>query len=194
MLIKNPQSEISAVSPKQYPKSGLPEIVLVGKSNVGKSSFINTMINRKKLARTSSEPGKTRQINFYNIDNQFYFVDLPGYGYSKMSKQEQLKVGNFIEEYLSKTDKISLIIFLIDIRHAPTENDKLMYNYIISTNKPFLLVANKADKIAPTKVLHTCIDLQKEINPLMDSTILPFSSEKKVYTDEVWNFIENFIF
>ncbi len=190
MLIKNPQFEISAVSPKQYPKNDLPQIVLVGKSNVGKSSFINTMINRKKLARTSSEPGKTRQINFYNIDEKFYFVDLPGYGYSKMSKQEQVKVGEFIEEYLSKTDKISLIIFLIDIRHSPTENDKLMYNYIISTKRPFLLVANKADKIAPTKVLDTCLALQKEINPLMDATILPFSSEKKIYTDEVWDFIE----
>ena len=193
MQVKNPQFEISAVNPKQYPKNDLPQTVLVGKSNVGKSSFINTMINRKKLARTSSEPGKTRQINFYNIDQKFYFVDLPGYGYSKMSKQEQIKVGNFIEEYLSKTDKISLIIFLIDIRHNPTENDKLMYNYIISTNRPFILVANKADKIAPTKVLDTCYSLQKEINPLMDATILPFSSEKKIYTDKVWEIIEKFI-
>ena len=100
MIIKNPQFEVSAVSEKQYPKNGLPEVVLVGKSNVGKSSFVNTMINRKKLARTSSEPGKTRQLNFYNMDNQFYFVDLPGYGYSKMSKEEQVKVGEFIEHYL----------------------------------------------------------------------------------------------
>ena len=98
MIIKNPKFEISAVSPKQYPKAGLPEIVLVGKSNVGKSSFINTMINRKSLARTSSEPGKTRQINFYNMDDKFYFVDLPGYGYSKMSKVEQEKVNRFIEK------------------------------------------------------------------------------------------------
>ena len=97
MNVKNPQFEVSAVSPKQYPKNDLPQIVLVGKSNVGKSSFINTMINRKALARTSSEPGKTRQINFYNIDKEFYFVDLPGYGISKMSKKEQEKVGKFIE-------------------------------------------------------------------------------------------------
>mgnify|MGYP002800546713 FL=1 len=100
MNINNPKFEISATSPNQYPKNNLPEIVLVGKSNVGKSSFINTMINRKKLARTSSEPGKTRQINFYNIDDLFYFVDLPGYGFSKMSKKEQVIVGKFIEEYL----------------------------------------------------------------------------------------------
>ena len=130
MIIKNPRFEISAVSPQQYPTNGLPEIVLVGKSNVGKSSFINTMLNRKKLARTSSEPGKTRQLNFYNVDDQFYFVDLPGYGYSKMSKQEQAKVGSFIEEYLKNRKNIALIIFLIDIRHDPSANDRLMYRYI----------------------------------------------------------------
>ena len=120
MLIKNPKFEISAVTTKQYPNNDLPQIVLVGKSNVGKSSFINTMVNRKKLARTSSEPGKTRQINFYNMDDNFYFVDLPGYGYSKMSKKEQAIVGNFIEEYLKKSKNIALILFLIDIRHTPT--------------------------------------------------------------------------
>jgi len=193
MIIKNPKFEISAVSPKQYPKNDLPEIVLVGKSNVGKSSFINTMINRKNLARTSSEPGKTRQINFYNIDEKFYFVDLPGYGYSKMSKVEQEKVGQFIEEYLFHREKIALIIFLIDIRHSPTANDKLMYNYIIRSGKPFMIIANKADKIAPTKVVDTTKTLQKEINPLMDATMLPFSSEKKIYCNDVWNEIEKYI-
>ena len=100
MIIKNAEFKISAVSPKQYPEDDMPEIVLVGKSNVGKSSFINTMLNRKKLARTSSEPGKTRQINFYDVNHNFYFVDLPGYGYSKLSKHDQAKVGTFIEEYL----------------------------------------------------------------------------------------------
>lgn len=193
MIVKNPQFEVSAVSPKQYPKNGLPEIVLVGKSNVGKSSFVNTMINRKKLARTSSEPGKTRQINFYNIDEKFYFVDLPGYGFSKMSKAEQVKVGQFIEEYLFHRDKISLIIFLIDIRHSPTSNDRLMYDYIIRSGKPFMIIANKADKIAPTKVLNTVSSLQKELNPLMDATMLPFSSEKKVFYEDVWKIIEEYI-
>ena len=193
MIVKNPQFEISAVSPKQYPKNDLPEIVLVGKSNVGKSSCVNTMINRKTLARTSSEPGKTRQINFYNIDEKFYFVDLPGYGFSKMSKAEQVKVGQFIEEYLFHRDKISLIIFLIDIRHSPTSNDRLMYDYIIRSGKPFIIIANKADKIAPTKVLDTVASLQKEINPLMDATTLPFSSEKKVFCENVWKVVEEFI-
>lgn len=193
MLIKNPEFKISAVSPKQYPNDGLPQIVLVGKSNVGKSSFINTMVNRKKLARTSSEPGKTRQINFYNMDNKFYFVDLPGYGYSKMSKQEQIKVGNFIEEYLSKSANIALIIFLIDIRHSPTENDRLMYRYIIDTNKPCIIVANKADKIAVTKVDTQVQNLQDELNPLHDLCFFPFSSERKIYAESVWQKIEEYI-
>lgn len=193
MIIKNPKFEISAVRPNQYPSDGLPEIVLVGKSNVGKSSFVNTMINRKKLARTSSEPGKTRQINFYNMDDSFYFVDLPGYGYSKMSKKEQEQVGKFIEEYLFHRREISLIIFLIDIRHNPTENDRLMYNYIISSGLPCLILANKADKIAKTKVDETVKSLQKQLNPLGDITTLPFSSERKIYQEDVWNFIEQFI-
>ena len=191
MIIKNPKFEISAVSEKQYPKNNIPEIVLVGKSNVGKSSFINTMLGRKNLARTSSEPGKTRQINFYNVDNNFYFVDLPGYGYSKMSKEEQVKVGKFIEDYLSNRKQIALIIFLIDIRHSPTENDVMMYDYIINTGFPCIIIANKADKIASTKVQEAVQDLQNELNPLKDLIFLPFSSEKKIYEEAVWNEIEN---
>lgn len=193
MIVKNPKFEISAVKPAQYPQNELPQIVLVGKSNVGKSSFINSMLNRKKLARTSSEPGKTRQINFYNIDEKFYFVDLPGYGYSKMSKEEQARVGSFIEEYLSKSDKIALIVFLIDIRHEPSQNDRLMYNYIINTNSPCLVIANKADKIAVTKVDNAVQDLQNSLNPLKDLTFMPFSSERKIYSGDVWNFIEKYI-
>ncbi len=192
MLVKNPKFEISAVRPNQYPSNGLPEIVLVGKSNVGKSSFVNTMINRKKLARTSSEPGKTRQINFYNIDDSFYFVDLPGYGYSKMSKKEQEQVGKFIEQYLFHRKEIALIIFLVDIRHTPTENDRLMYNYMISSKLPCLILANKADKIAKTKVEDSVKAIQKSLNPLGDIPTLPFSSERKIYQDEVWDIIESY--
>lgn len=193
MIIKNPEFKISAVNPKQYPTDELPQVVLVGKSNVGKSSFINTMVNRKKLARTSSEPGKTRQINFYNIDDKFYFVDLPGYGYSKMSKQEQVRVGGFIEEYLNTCKNISLIIFLIDIRHSPTENDKLMYRYIIDSEKPCIVIANKADKIAVTKVDSAVSNLQNELNPLKDLTFIPFSSERRIYTETAWKKIEDYL-
>ncbi len=193
MIIKNPKIEISATSSKQYPTSGLPEIVLVGKSNVGKSSFINTMINRKKLARTSSEPGKTRQINFYNMDDKFYFVDLPGYGYSKMSKVEQEKVNHFIDEYLHIRKNISLIILLIDIRHEPGTNDKMMYDYIIHSGLPFLVLCNKADKIAITKVQNTVKDIQKILNPIGDFTFMPFSAETKIYSDDVWSILEKYI-
>lgn len=193
MLIKNPKFEISAVNPKQYPNNHLPEIVLAGKSNVGKSSFINTLINRKNLARTSSTPGKTRQINFYNMDGLFYFVDLPGYGYSKMSKEEQLRVGQFIEKYLSIRENIQLIILILDIRHKPTEDDKLMYNYIRNTNIPFMIVANKADKIAVTKVDTAVEEIKKELNILAGTVIVPFSSERRIYTEKTWEEISKII-
>ena len=193
MIVKNPKFEISAVGPKQYPSGNLPEIVLAGKSNVGKSSFINTMINRKSLARTSSEPGKTRQINFYNIDSKFYFVDLPGFGYSKMSHTEQEKVGKFIEEYLFNRKNITCIVLLIDIRHKPSENDIMMFNYIRSIGAPHIVIANKADKIAPTKVSSYVEDFKKHLQANSDDIILPFSSEKKIYTDAVWNELEKYI-
>ena len=169
MIVKNPKFEISAVGPNQYPKSNLPEIVLAGKSNVGKSSFINTMINRKSLARTSSEPGKTRQINFYNIDQKFYFVDLPGFGYSKMSHAE------------------------IDIRHKPSENDILMFNYIKNARIPYVVLANKADKIAVTKVDSIVNDLKAALQVNESDIVLPFSSERKIYEDKVWEKIELYI-
>lgn len=192
MIINNPRFEVSAVSPNQYPKNDLPQIVLVGKSNVGKSSFINTLVNRKALARTSNTPGKTRQINFYNIDNNFYFVDLPGYGYSKLSKQEQVNMGKFIEDYLQKSKNISLIVFLLDIRHNPTNDDVLMLDYIKKTNLPYILICNKADKIAPTKV-DTEVSRIKEYLNLSFSTVIPFSAERRIYTDEAWKKIDEFL-
>lgn len=206
MIVKNSEFTISAVSPKQYPADDLKQIVLVGKSNVGKSSFINTMVNRKKLARTSSEPGKTRLINFYKVkgnyekngesttqEQDFYLVDLPGYGFSKMSKQQQVEVGNFIEEYLVKCTNISLVVFLIDIRHNPTENDKMMYDYIIHQNLPCIIIANKADKIAVTKVDSQVENLQNILNPLKDLTFIPYSSERRIYTDNAWSKIEKYL-
>lgn len=193
MKIKNSEFTISAVRPAQYPNDNLHQIVLVGKSNVGKSSFINTLLNRKKLARTSSQPGKTRLINFYKVysDFNFYFVDLPGYGYSKMSKTQQVEVGKFIEQYLKECQDISLVIFLIDIRHDPTKDDKLMYDYIISQNLPCIVIANKADKLAVTKVDPQVKSLQEFLNPLKDLKFLPFSAERRVYTEDVWNEIES---
>ena len=193
MIVKNPKFEISAVGPKQYPNNNLPEIVLAGKSNVGKSSFINTMINRKALARTSSQPGKTRQINFYNIDQKFYFVDLPGFGYSKMSHTEQEKVGKFIEEYLFSRKNISCIVLLIDIRHDPSKNDIMMFDYIRSIGAPHIVIANKADKIAPTKVNSYVENLRTLLEANESDIILPFSSEKKIYTEDVWKILADYI-
>lgn len=134
--------------------------------------------------------GKTRQINFYNIDEQFYFVDLPGYGYSKMSKKEQEQVGKFIEEYLFSRENIELIVLILDIRHKPTENDKIMYDYIKSTNRPYIIVANKADKIAVTKVNNSIMDIKKELNLTDEEKLLPFSSERKIYIEDIWNCIK----
>ena len=192
MLVKNAKFEISAVGPKQYPKGDLPEVVLVGKSNVGKSSFVNTLCNRKNLARTSNVPGKTRQINFYNIDDKFYLVDLPGYGFSKMSKEEKVVSGKYIEEYLEKRENISLIVLVLDIRHKPTEDDVHMYKYILSTNLPFIVVTNKADKIAVTKV-DEAVNVVKEYLGISYSTIIPFSAERKIYTEKAWQEIEKFL-
>lgn len=192
MIVKNAKFEISAVGPKQYPKGNLPEVVLVGKSNVGKSSFVNTMCNRKNLARTSNTPGKTRQINFYNIDEKFYLVDLPGYGFSKMSKEEKVTSGRFIEEYLATRENIALIVLVLDIRHKPTEDDLLMYKFIASSNLPFMVVTNKADKIAVTKV-QAAVDEIKEYLGISFSTIIPFSAERKIYTEVAWENIEKFL-
>ena len=192
MIVKNAKFEISAVGPKQYPKGNLPEVVLVGKSNVGKSSFVNTLCNRKNLARTSNVPGKTRQINFYNINEKFYLVDLPGYGFSKMSKEEKVVSGKYIEEYLQNRENICLIVLVLDIRHKPTEDDLHMYNYILSTNLPFIVVTNKADKIAVTKV-EEAVNTVKEYLGISYSTIIPFSAERKIYTDKAWEEIEKFL-
>ena len=201
MRIINSEFTISCVSPKQYPQDDLNEIVLVGKSNVGKSSFINAICNRKNMAHTSSEPGKTRLINFYKITSllnesdkkSFYFVDLPGYGFSKMSKSEILSSGKFIEEYLQKSSKIKLVIFLIDIRHDVSENDKLMYDYLVKYNVPFIVLCNKADKLAPTKVIPQVEHLQESLNPLKDIEFYPFSTEKRNYDNEILQKIEPLI-
>jgi len=167
-------------------------LYLFGKSNVGKSSFVNTMTCRKNFARSSNTPGKTRQINFYNIDDKFYFVDLPGYGFSKMSKEEKIISGNYIEEYLQKRENISLIIFLLDIRHNPTSDDMLMYDYILRSNLPFIVITNKADKIAITKVDDEVKRIKNSLG-ISYSTILPFSSERKIYTDKIWKEIDTII-
>ena len=189
MLIKNPKFEISAMNKSQYPKGRMPEIVLAGKSKVGKSSFVNSLTNRKSLARTSSAPGKTRQLNFYNMDDRFYFVDLPGYGYSQMSKAEQKKVADSIEVYLRNRQNINLIILLVDIRHKPTADDRTMINYIRDSGKRYIVIASKSDKIAKTKVQTYVDDIAKELE-IPDDLIFPFSSETKFNLETIWDVIE----
>jgi GTP-binding protein len=189
MQIKEPKFEISVMNESQYPKNNLPEIVLVGKSNVGKSSFVNAMIDRKSLARTSCAPGKTRQLNFYNMDNLFYFVDLPGYGYSEMSKAEQKKVADSIEKYLFNRKQISLIVFLIDIRHKPGTNDITMLDYIKDTNSEFIVIVTKADKVAKTKVNDFAEEIAKELD-IDTNLVIPFSSENKLNKEKIWGEIK----
>ena len=193
MLIKNPRFEISVMNKSQYPKNNLPEIVLAGKSNVGKSSFVNSMINRKSLARTSSAPGKTRQLNFYNMDDKFYFVDLPGYGYSEMSKAEQAKVGASTESYLKSRKNINLIILLIDIRHKPSENDIMMLDFIKHTGKHYIVITSKADKIAKTKVSSYVADIAKILD-VPEDLIFAYSSETKLNQETIWEVIEESLY
>lgn len=193
LKINEPFLERMAVDEKSYPKDGLKEIVLVGRSNVGKSSFINALTNRKKLAYTSSSPGKTRTINFYNIDNMFRIVDLPGYGYAKISMSEREKWKKIIEEYLVKSQNIALICQIIDVRHEPTKLDLMMYDYIQSTGTDYLIIANKLDKLKSSQILKQISIIKKSLINLEKDSLIPFSSQDKRGVKEVLNKIEEII-
>lgn len=193
LKINEPFLERMAVDEKSYPKDGLKEIVLVGRSNVGKSSFINALTNRKKLAYTSSSPGKTRTINFYNIDNMFRIVDLPGYGYAKISMSEREKWKKIIEEYLVKSKNIALICQIIDVRHEPTKLDLMMYDYIQSTGTDYLIIANKLDKIKSSQILKQISIIKKSLINLEKDSLIPFSSQDKRGVKEVLNKFEEII-
>ncbi|GFN36526.1 putative GTP-binding protein EngB [Tepidimicrobium xylanilyticum] len=182
-----------AVNVKQYPDDRLPEIALVGRSNVGKSSFINSLLNRKNLAKTSSKPGKTRTINFYNIDGRLRLVDLPGYGFAQVSKKEKERWGYIIEEYLNTRRNLVEVIQLVDIRHEPTEQDLMMYNWIRTFGFAGIVIATKADKISKGKY-------QKNIKIIKDklqiedlNLILPYSSSNYINRDKIWSLIQNIL-
>ncbi|ERJ13562.1 ribosome biogenesis GTP-binding protein YihA/YsxC [Haloplasma contractile] len=189
------KAELTAmgVEDSQFPKDGLPEIVLSGRSNVGKSSFINSMVNRKKLAYTSSTPGKTQTLNFYNIDDRCYFVDVPGYGYAKVSKKQREEFGKMIEAYIETREQLRLAVLLVDFRHKPTEDDCLMYNFYKHFNIPVLVVGTKVDKIPKTRRHRN----EKEIKNTLDfnSTdgFIKYSSETHQGKDQVWKYIHNFL-
>ena len=182
---------ISAVK-AQYPDTGLTEVALSGRSNVGKSTFINSMIGRKNMARTSQQPGKTQTLNFYNIDEQLIFVDVPGYGYAKVSKVQREKFGKMIEEYITQRENLKLVIQLVDLRHQPTEDD-VMYNYLKHFDIPTLVICTKEDKIAKGKVQKHIKRIKDKLELESGDNIISYSSIKNSKQQEIWNFIETYI-
>ncbi|KIO61039.1 ribosome biogenesis GTP-binding protein YihA/YsxC [Caldifermentibacillus hisashii] len=193
MKIKSAEIVISAVSKAQYPENSLPEIALAGRSNVGKSSFINKMLNRKNLARTSSKPGKTQTLNFYLINEAFYFVDVPGYGYAKVSKTERAKWGNMIESYLTGRHELKSVILIVDLRHPPTNDDVLMYQFLKHYLIPVIVIATKADKIPRGKWEKHAKVVKEKLAIKKEDPVIIFSSETGVGKEEVWQVIGKWI-
>ncbi|HBG90772.1 ribosome biogenesis GTP-binding protein YihA/YsxC [Lactobacillus acetotolerans] len=191
MIIRSSDYAISAVREDQYPKDNLPEIALAGRSNVGKSSLINSLLNRKNLARTSSQPGKTQTLNFYIVNDAFYLVDVPGYGYARVSQKQRQAFGEMIQDYLETRANLKGIIILVDSRREPTKDDVAMYNYAQYLNLPILLVCTKIDKVKRSQVNKVMAGLKKKINLNYDNvTVLTFSSVTKLHVKELGNWIE----
>ena len=193
MIIKKASFITSAAGAKDMIVSELPQVAVVGKSNVGKSSFINYLANDGKLARTSKEPGRTRLINYFLFNEDFILTDLPGYGFARVSREEKKKWAATIEDYLDNEDNLRLVCFLVDIRHDPTEDDKIMYNYLFKRAVPFIIVATKSDKIAKSKVKNQLRHLAPVLKVGMDN-ILPVSSQNKTGKEEVLEKIEKIVF
>ena len=184
---------ISAVKPEQYPETGLSEVALSGRSNVGKSTFINSMIGRKNMARTSAQPGKTQTLNFYDIDSQLIFVDVPGYGYAKVSKKKREEFGKMIEAYLTQRESLKLVVQLVDIRHKPTEDDVLMYDYLKHFEIPTLIVLTKEDKIKKGQVQKQLAMVKRELELEEGDQIISYSSIKGNKQQQIWDAIESYL-
>ena len=193
MVIKDANLEIIATRRSQYPMEGKPEFLLVGRSNVGKSSFINAILSRKNLAYTSAKPGKTQTLNFYNVNNSFYLIDVPGYGYASVDKKTQNKFGMMIEEYLAKRSELKRVFMLIDFRHKPTEDDMLMYNFLKYYNLPVTVIATKADKIGGSKKQKNLKDILDTIDLVVGDDMVVFSSVTKLGVKEVLKKIEDLL-
>ena len=193
MIIKKASFITSAAGAKDMIVSELPQVAVVGKSNVGKSSFINYLANDGKLARTSKEPGRTRLINYFLFNEDFILTDLPGYGFARVSREEKKKWAATIEDYLDNEENLRLVCFLVDIRHDPTEDDKIMYNYLFKRAVPFIIVATKSDKITKSKVKNQLRHLASVLKVGMDN-ILPVSSQNKTGKEEVLEKIEKIVF
>ncbi len=193
MIIRSVEYISSAVTQEQYPKDDLKEIVLSGRSNVGKSSFINSLLNRKNVAYTSSRPGKTQTLNFFKINEEFYFVDVPGYGYAKVSKKDRENFGKMIEEYLVYRKQLSLVVLLVDYRHKPSEDDILMYDYLKSYQIPVLVVGTKLDKVPKTKRMKFEKDIKQTLQMDSNDIFVPYSSETKENKEVILNILKNYI-
>ena len=190
MIIKKAELETVCGITSKLPAHTRPEFAFAGKSNVGKSSLINAMMNRKSLARTSSQPGKTQTINFYNINDELYFVDLPGYGYAKVSLEAKAKWGKMIENYLKKSQVLHAVFFLVDIRHDPSENDKMMYDWVIHNGYRPVVIATKLDKLKRSQVAAHVKAVRQGLGMEKEDILIPFSAETKQGRDEIWELIE----
>ena len=190
MVIKNAELETVCGVTSVLPKNELPEFAFSGKSNVGKSSLINALMNRKNLARTSGQPGKTQTVNYYKVNNAFYFVDLPGYGYAKVSKEIKAKWGKMIEKYLRTSKVLKIVFLLVDIRHDPGENDVTMFEWVKANGFVPVVIATKLDKIGKTQVNRQVANIRKVLGADKDVKITPFSAETKQGRDDIWNLLD----
>lgn len=193
MVIKNVNLETVCGITSKLPENSLPEIAFAGKSNVGKSSLINGLMNRKSLARTSSSPGKTQTINYYNINNEMYFVDLPGYGYATANEKVKAQWGKLIEDYLHQSKKILAVFLLIDIRHAPSENDRIMYNWILDRGYQPVIIATKLDKIKRSQVAKQKKLICDTLDVVDDTIVIPYSSLNKQGREEIYELLDNML-
>ena len=190
MIVKSAELETVCGITSKLPDIDLPEIAFAGKSNVGKSSLINGLLNRKSLARTSAQPGKTQTINFYNVNKNLYFVDLPGYGYAKVSVEIRAKWGKMIERYLHGSPQLKKVFLLIDIRHVPSENDCMMYDWIVDNGYEPVIICTKLDKIKRSQVQKNLKLIREKLDLVPGTTMIPFSAQTKQGRDEIWNLIE----
>ncbi len=193
MIIKNVNLETVCGVTSRLPENTLPEVAFAGKSNVGKSSLINALMNRKSLARTSSQPGKTQTINFYNINGEMYFVDLPGYGYAKVSAGEKEKWGKMIEKYLHQSRMLKAVFLLVDIRHEPSENDRSMYRWIKEQGYSPIIVATKSDKIKRSQREKQLKLIRDGLRAGTEAALIPFSAQSKEGREEIYRILEGFL-
>ena len=193
MKVDNVNLFVSAVRRSQYPNDGYPEFIMLGRSNVGKSSFVNTILNRKNLARISSKPGKTVTINFYNVEDNFYLVDVPGYGYADTSKEEIRKFGLMVEEYLQKREELKRVFLLVDFRIKPTNDDVLMYNFLKYYQIPVTIIATKSDKVGAKDRDRNLKQIRDTLDLVVGDNLIVFSSVTKDGKEEVLKLIENIV-